>query len=77
MSANTEHIGSLVQMRAGPGGGERLSDEILPAEQMWAEKRVKQSKDMANVRSGKVSGMAMGWFDAKRIKQVEILDSPY
>jgi hypothetical protein len=55
----------------------RLSSKIVPAEQMWAEKRAKQAKDMENVRAGKVPGMAMGWFSAKRIKQVEILDSPY
>jgi hypothetical protein len=55
----------------------RLSSRIVPAEQMWAEKRAKQQKDMDNVRSAKVSGMAMGWFSAKRSKQVEILNSPY
>jgi hypothetical protein len=55
----------------------RLSSKIVPAEQMWAEKRAKQRTDMDNVRSGKVPGMAMGWFSAKRIRQVKILDSPY
>ncbi len=55
----------------------RLSDETVSAEQMWTEKRAKQKKDLENVKNGKVPGMAMGWFSAKRVKQVEILDSPY
>lgn len=55
----------------------RLSNETVSAQQMWSDKRAQQAKDIANVESGKVPAMAMGWFSSKRIKQVEILDSPY
>ncbi|MBB3294604.1 hypothetical protein FHT39_003284 [Mitsuaria sp. BK045] len=55
----------------------RLSNETVSAEQMWADKRAQRAKDIANVESGKVPAMSMGWFSSKRIKQVEILDSPY
>ncbi|WP_431102108.1 TA system antitoxin ParD family protein [Roseateles noduli] len=81
---STDEMVSVLRGEAESGAGSkerrpkgRLSSKIVPAEQMWAEKRAKQKKDMENVRSGKVHGMAMGWFSAKRINQVEILDSPY
>ncbi|WP_067283764.1 TA system antitoxin ParD family protein [Mitsuaria sp. 7] len=54
-----------------------LSVEVVSEEELWAHKRAKQAKDIANVDSGKVSAMAMGWFSSKRIKQAEIPNSPY
>nr|WP_297528877.1 hypothetical protein [uncultured Roseateles sp.] len=54
-----------------------LDVEVVSEEELWAHKRAKQAKDIANVNSGKVSAMTMGWFSSKRIKQVEIPDSPY
>ncbi|WP_431048302.1 hypothetical protein [Roseateles sp. L2-2] len=50
---------------------------IVSEEEMWAYKRAKQAKDYANVRSGRIDGMAMGWFSEERMKTVEIPNSPY
>ncbi|WP_431258834.1 hypothetical protein ACQ86G_00520 [Roseateles chitinivorans] len=55
----------------------RCKVTIVSEEQMWAEKRAKQAKDYANVVSGRIDGMAMGWFSEERMKTVEIPNSPY
>ena len=55
----------------------RCKVTIVGVEEMWAYKRAKQAKDYANVMSGRIDGMAMGWFSEERMKTVEILNSPY
>ncbi|WP_343632299.1 hypothetical protein [Roseateles sp.] len=54
-----------------------VSAEFADAKQMWSEKRAKQAKDIQNVKDGKASSSSMGWFSAKRIKQIKLIDSPY
>lgn len=54
-----------------------LAVEVVSEEELWAHKRAKQAKDIANVNAGKVPATAMGWFSSKRVKQAEIPNSPY
>jgi hypothetical protein len=58
----------------------KCSDAVVietPEDELWAQKRARQAKDLEMVRSGRATNAQMSWFSDGRAKAARAVDSPY
>jgi len=55
----------------------REGEEVASAEEIWKFKRALQANDIANVRSGRLSGEQLNWFAGGLARQSRLVNSPF
>ena len=81
LGAALEATGATVEDLAGllhrhrdvPGGGSSRSTE----QALWSYKRIRQARDLENVRSGRATNDQMSWFSGGRARGAKLVNSPY